>query len=110
MAAAVPTQPAGVRHASYRRRSRRRNSAANIFRDFSAPHDFFPNRVRIEPGVGEAVLDALRARGHELDIAPAWTEGFLCATERNLETGVLEAGCDPRGTKSEVFPACALAI
>ena len=80
------------------------------FPGFFWPHDFFPNRVRIEPGVGEAVLDALRARGHELDVAPAWTEGFLCATERNLETGVLEAGCDPRGTKSEVFPACALAI
>jgi gamma-glutamyltranspeptidase/glutathione hydrolase len=74
------------------------------------PHDFFLNRVRIEPGMGEAVLEALRARGHELDIAPAWSEGFLCATERNLETGVMEAGCDPRGTKSEVFPACALAI
>jgi len=80
------------------------------FPGFFWPHDFFPNRVRIEPGVGETVLEALRARGHELDIAPAWTEGFLCATERNLETGVLEAGCDPRGTKSEVFPACALAI
>jgi gamma-glutamyltranspeptidase/glutathione hydrolase len=80
------------------------------FPGFFWPHDFFPNRVRIEPGVGEAALGALRARGHELDIAPAWTEGFLCATERNLETGVLEAGCDPRGTKSEVFPACALAI
>jgi len=80
------------------------------FPGFFWPHDFFPNRVRIEPGVGEAALDGLRARGHELDVAPAWTEGFLCATERNLETGVLEAGCDPRGTKSEVFPACALAI
>jgi len=80
------------------------------FPGFFWPHDFFLNRVRIEPGVGEAVLGALRARGHELDIAPAWSEGFLCATERNLETGVLEAGCDPRGTKSEVFPACALAI
>jgi len=80
------------------------------FPGFFWPHDFFLNRVRIEPGVGEGVLEALRARGHELDVAPAWTEGFLCATERNLETGVLEAGSDPRGTKSEVFPACALAI
>src|SRR6185503_6364898 len=62
------------------------------FPGFFAPHDFYLNRVRIEPGVGEAALGALRARGHELDIAPAWTEGFLCATERNLETGVLEAG------------------
>jgi gamma-glutamyltranspeptidase/glutathione hydrolase len=80
------------------------------FPGFFAPHDFFLNRVRLEPAIGERVLEALRDRGHELDIAPAWSEGFLCAAERNLETGMLEAGCDPRGTKSEVFPSCALAI
>ena len=74
-----------------------------------APHDFFLNRLRIEESVGEAVLDGLSLRGHEIDAAPAWTEGFLCATERNLATGVLEAGSDPRGTKSDVFPAFALA-
>jgi gamma-glutamyltranspeptidase / glutathione hydrolase len=75
-----------------------------------APHDFFLNRVRAEPALGEAVLAELRTRGHDVDVAPAWSEGFLCAAERNGETGVMEAGCDPRGTKSEVFPACALAI
>ena len=80
------------------------------FPGFFAPHDFFLNRVRIEPAVGTSVFEELRDRGHELDIAPAWSEGFMCAAERNLESGVLEAGCDPRGTKSEVFPSCALAI
>jgi gamma-glutamyltranspeptidase/glutathione hydrolase len=74
------------------------------------PHDFFLNRVRIEPGVGEETLLGLRNLGHEVDIAPAWSEGFVCAAERDLETGMLEAGCDPRSTKSDVFPACALAI
>ena len=80
------------------------------FPGFFAPHDFFLNRVRLEPGIGTSVFEELRDRGHDLDIAPAWSEGFLCAAERNLESGVLEAGCDPRGTKSEVFPSCALAI
>jgi len=80
------------------------------FPGFFAPHDFFLNRVRIEPAVGTSVFEELRDRGHELDIAPAWSEGFMCAAERNLESDVLEAGCDPRGTKSEVFPSCALAI
>jgi gamma-glutamyltranspeptidase/glutathione hydrolase len=75
-----------------------------------APHDFFLNRVRLEDTIGEAAFTDLTSRGHEVDIAPAWSEGFLCATERNLENGVLEAGCDPRGTKSDVFPACALAV
>lgn len=80
------------------------------FPGFFAPHDFFLNRVRIEPGIGEETFGKLRDLGHDLDIAPAWSEGFLCATERHLDSGVLEAGCDPRGTKSDVFPACALAI
>ena len=80
------------------------------FPGFFAPHDFFLNRVRAEPGIGDHVFAELRNRGHDLDIGPSWSEGFLCATERNPESGVLEAGCDPRGTKSEVFPACALAI
>lgn len=75
-----------------------------------APHDFFLNRLRVEPGVGDSTITDLRKRGHIVDVALAWSEGFLCATERNLHSGVLEAGCDPRGTKSEVFPACALAI
>ena len=75
-----------------------------------APHDFFLNRVRLEPAIGEAAFADLASRGHEVDVAPAWSEGFLCATERNPENGMLEAGCDPRGTKSEVFPACALAV
>ena len=75
-----------------------------------APHDFFLNRVRLESSVGAPVLAELGARGHDVDIAPPWSEGFICAAERNLESGMLEAGCDPRSTKSEVFPACALAI
>ncbi len=75
-----------------------------------APHDFFLNRVRLEPEIGATVLAELSRRGHEVDIAPSWSEGFLCAAERNAESGMLEAGCDPRGTKSEIFPACALAI
>jgi len=80
------------------------------FPGFFAPHDFFLNRLRAEPEIGESVITALRGRGHDIDVGPSWSEGFLCATERNPETGILEAGCDPRGTKSEVFPACALAI
>ena len=73
------------------------------------PHDFYLNRVRVEESLGEDVLDGLVQRGHEVDAAPAWTEGFLCAVERDSESGVFEAASDPRGTKSEVFPSLALA-
>lgn len=79
------------------------------FTGFFAPHDHFLNRLRIEENIGQPVMAALKARGHELSIAPAWSEGFLCAAERHA-SGVLEGACDPRGTKSDVFPACALAI
>ena len=61
--------------------------------------------MRVEESLGVDVLDGLTMRGYKVDPAPAWTEGFLCATERNLETGVIEAAADPRGTKSDVFPA-----
>lgn len=74
------------------------------------PHSFFLNRLRIEENVGQDTIAALEGKGHDIDVAPAWTEGFLCGTERNPDTGVMEAGCDPRGTKSEVFPALALAF
>ena len=78
------------------------------FPGFFYPHDSIRNRLRIEESVGQAALDGLHALGHELDVGPAWSEGFIAATERH-PTDMLEAGVDPRGTKSEVFPACALA-
>lgn len=76
---------------------------------FFAPHVGIPNRVRAEARIGKQVFDELRRRGHELDIAPDWTEGFVSAAQFDETTGLLEAGCDPRGPKSECFPAFALA-
>ena len=73
------------------------------------PHEWALNRVRIEPDVGADTLAGLRQAGHDLDVGPSWTEGFLCATERNPQTGMLEAGCDPRGVRCDIFPAAALA-
>ncbi len=72
------------------------------------PHNFYLNHLRVEDSVDGATRAALEKLGHDVDAAPAWTEGFLCCTERHA-SGVLEAGCDPRGTKSEIFPASALA-
>jgi gamma-glutamyltranspeptidase/glutathione hydrolase len=77
------------------------------FPGFFAPHRGYPNRVRIEPRFGKKVLDELRRRGHELDVAPDWTEGFVSAAQFDEASGLIEAGCDPRGAKSEVFPAYA---
>ena len=78
------------------------------FPGFFAPHDFIPNRLRIEPGVGQPVLDKLAGWGHDLELAGDWTEGYLLAAERDPDTGRMEAGCDLRAEKSEVFPSFAL--
>jgi len=79
------------------------------FPGFFAPHDSIANRVRIEPRVEESVRAELVRRGHDLELAADWTEGYLLAACRDPQTGVLEAGCDLRGWKAEIFPAFALA-
>jgi gamma-glutamyltranspeptidase / glutathione hydrolase len=76
------------------------------FPGFFAPHDHFPRHVRIEARFGAKAIDELRRRGHEIDLAPDWTEGFISAAELHPD-GRLEAGCDPRGSKSEAFPSFA---
>jgi gamma-glutamyltranspeptidase/glutathione hydrolase len=77
------------------------------FPGFFAPHQGEPNRVRIEPRFGAKVIDELRRRGHDIDLAPDWTEGFVSAAQLDEASGLIEAGCDPRGSKSECFPAFA---
>lgn len=76
---------------------------------FFAPHASEPNRVRIEPRFGGEVLAELRRRGHDLDVAPDWSEGFVSCAAFDEDTGLIEAGCDPRGAKAHCFPATALA-
>jgi gamma-glutamyltranspeptidase/glutathione hydrolase len=79
------------------------------FPGFFSPHQGAPNRVRIEARFGAKVIDELRRRGHDVDVAPDWTEGFVSGAQLDEASGVLEAGCDPRGSKSDCFPAFALA-
>jgi len=77
------------------------------FPGFFAPHRGVPNRVRIEARFGAKVIDELRRRGHDIDLAPDWTEGFVSGAQLDEASGLIEAGCDPRGSKSECFPAFA---
>ena len=78
------------------------------FPGFFAPHDRFPNLIRIEPKFSQKILDGLTRRGHQVEVGADWSEGYLAAAARDSVRGVLEAGCDPRGPKGEVFPALAL--
>ena len=49
----------------------------------------------IEASVGEPVLDALRARGHHVEVADPWTVGRLTAAARDPD-GLMRAGATPR--------------
>jgi gamma-glutamyltranspeptidase/glutathione hydrolase len=80
--------------------------SSDHFPGFFAPHDHFARRVRIEARFGAKAIDELRRRGHDIDVAPDWTEGFISAAQI-YEDGRLEAGCDPRGSKSGTFPSFA---
>lgn len=65
------------------------------------------NRLRIERALAESLRNELSARGHDIDTAPDWSEGFLLAIERHDTAAVLEACCDPRGAKSQIFAPAA---
>jgi gamma-glutamyltranspeptidase / glutathione hydrolase len=52
------------------------------------PSSFYPREqmlghLVVEESVGEQTLAALRTRGHEVDVAPAWTIGHLVAASRH---------------------------
>ena len=78
------------------------------FPGFFTPHDRFPNLLRIEPRINPEILDGLTRRGHKIAVGADWSEGYLLAAAIDQQSGVLEAGCDPRGAKGDVFPASVL--
>ena len=77
------------------------------FPGFFAPHSFYRNRLRVEPRLGEQTILGLRARGHDVDIGPDWSEGYILAARQHREHGTVEAAYDPRGAKSDIFAAAA---
>lgn len=61
---------------------------------------FYPRGIKlghlmIEPAAGADVLDALRARGHLLDVSEPWAVGRLTAAARGAD-GILRAAATPR--------------
>jgi len=59
------------------------------------PRERVPNGAVVEERIGAAVLDGLRARGHDLTAAGAWTLGRLSAVSRSADG--LRAAANPRG-------------
>ena len=54
-----------------------------------------PGRMMIEPNAGEAVIAALRARGHDVEVGEDWSIGRLTAAARDAD-GLLRGAATPR--------------
>ncbi len=75
---------------------------APMFHTTSFPGSFHPREMErgvlvVEDRIDPRVLDALRARGHLVELSGPWSLGRMCAVTRDPRTGVLAAGANPRG-------------
>jgi gamma-glutamyltranspeptidase/glutathione hydrolase len=61
------------------------------------PRVWEPGGLVVEDRVGDEVVDALRARGHVVSHAGAWSLGRLSSVRRDPGTGELSAAANPRG-------------
>jgi gamma-glutamyltranspeptidase/glutathione hydrolase len=61
------------------------------------PRGSVPGSVVVESRIGEETITDLRRRGHDVTVAPPWTEGRISAVARDPDTGVLSDGANPRG-------------
>lgn len=59
------------------------------------PRDRKPGHLAVEENLGAETIEALKARGHKLEIAPEWTIGRMVAAARG-EDGILRAAATPR--------------
>ncbi|MBO6602661.1 MAG: gamma-glutamyltransferase family protein [Roseicyclus sp.] len=54
-----------------------------------------PGHLMLEPAFGDAVIDALGRKGHDIELAEPWTVGRLTAASRSRD-GLLKAAATPR--------------
>jgi gamma-glutamyltranspeptidase / glutathione hydrolase len=59
------------------------------------PRGFVPRSLDLEGRFGPAVIENLRARGHEVSVAPDWSLGRVTAVQKT--DGQLRAAANPRG-------------
>ena len=59
----------------------------------------------MEDRISEAVRDELRARGHTLQVNPAWTEGDVLGIRVDAAHDILRGGADLRGEQSKRMPS-----
>jgi gamma-glutamyltranspeptidase / glutathione hydrolase len=59
------------------------------------PRGFVPRSLELEARFSPAVIEELRARGHEVTVTPDWSLGRVTAVQK--ENGQLRAAANPRG-------------
>jgi gamma-glutamyltranspeptidase/glutathione hydrolase len=69
-----------------------------------APFEYLPDRLLLEDRFGDATVQELEARGHVVGRWPAFTRDAAAveAIVRNVTTGFVEAGADPRQDASAI--------
>jgi len=67
----------------------------NHFPSSFYPRDSHPRQVELEGRFGDDVAQALRARGHDVEVTAPWTLGRVSAVAR--EDGLLKSAANPRG-------------
>ena len=75
---------------------------APMFHTAHFPSSFYPRRAEpgrlvLEARIAPAVVDSLRQRGHDVEVAGPWSQGRLSAVARDPGSGFLRAGANPRG-------------
>ena len=72
--------------------------ASYSFPQSFAPHAYHPGLLKLEGRIDGEVGQALAALGHKIEWWGQWEwlAGAMCAIRRDLKTGLLEAGADPR--------------
>ena len=60
------------------------------------PHTMRPGHLSVEARIPEDIQEALRAKGHQLNVSGPWSLGANAAIVVNAASGVLSAGADPR--------------
>lgn len=59
------------------------------------PRESYPRALEVEERVGEAVIEELARRGHDVTVRPPWSLGRISAVARR--DGMLYAAANPRG-------------
>ena len=59
------------------------------------PRDIRPGHLMLEPNFGDKVIDDLKRRGHDIEVAAPWSIGRLTAALREPD-GFLRAAATPR--------------